>query len=75
MIPIPSMKRSVCLLELGMGVYMLACVWLSLTSPHRGISLPFLLLFASGYLYVGGSSLWVHVRAHLESRRPVPQAA
>jgi cellulose synthase/poly-beta-1,6-N-acetylglucosamine synthase-like glycosyltransferase len=74
-IPIPSMKRSVCLLELGMGFYMLACVWLSLNAPHRTISLPFLLLFASGYLYVGGTSLWVHLRVLLENRRPLPQTA
>jgi len=74
-IPIPSMRRSVCLLELGMGFYMLACVWMSLHVEHTIISLPFLLLFASGYFYVGGTSLWVHLRAHLESRRPLPQTA
>ncbi len=74
-IPIPSMKRSVCLLELGMGAYMLACIGLSLTADHRTISLPFLTLFASGYLYVGGSSLWVHLRVFLESRKPLPQPA
>ena len=74
-IPIPSMKRSVCALELAMGVYMLVCIWLSLTADHRTISLPFLMLFASGYLYVGGSSLWVHLRVYLESRRPLPQPA
>lgn len=74
-IPIPSMKKSVCLLELGMGAYMLTCIGLSLTADHRTISLPFLVLFASGYLYVGGSSLWVHLRVFLESRRPLPQPA
>lgn len=74
-IPIPSMKISVSLLELGMGFYMLACIWLSLTADHRTISLPFLTLFASGYLYVGGSSLWVHLRVFMEGRRPLPQPA
>jgi cellulose synthase/poly-beta-1,6-N-acetylglucosamine synthase-like glycosyltransferase len=74
-IPIPSMKRSVCLLELGMGVYMLACAWMSLNVGRTVISLPFLLLFAAGYLYVGGTSLWVHLRGHLENRRPMPQVA
>ena len=54
---------------------MLACVWLSFSAHHRTISMPFLLLFAAGYLYVGGTSLWVHLRAHLESRRPLPQPA
>jgi cellulose synthase/poly-beta-1,6-N-acetylglucosamine synthase-like glycosyltransferase len=72
-IPIPSMKRSVCLLELAMGLYMLLCVWLSLNTGHTIVSTPFLLLFAVGYLYVGSTSLWVHLRGRMESRRPLPQ--
>ncbi len=74
-IPIPGMKSSVCLLELAMGAYMLLCVWMSLNTGHRVVSLPFLCLFASGYLYVGTTSLWVHLRGHLENRRPLPQVA
>ena len=31
--------------------------------------------FAGGYLYVGTTSLWVHLRGHLESRRPLLQIA
>ncbi|MEZ6190858.1 MAG: hypothetical protein R3C45_06145 [Phycisphaerales bacterium] len=74
-IPIPSMKRTVCLLELALGVYMLACIWLSLHTGHTAVSLPFLCLFAAGYFYVGSTSLWVHLRGHMESRRPptIPQ--
>ncbi len=74
-IPIPSMKRSVSLLELGLGFYMLMCAWMSLHVEHAIVSLPFLLLFATGYLYVGSTSLWVHLRGHLENRRPAPQTA
>jgi hypothetical protein len=74
-IPISDMKRPVCLLELAMGIYMLVCVWLSLNTGHRAVSIPFLCLFAGGYLYVGVTSLWVHLRGHLESRRPQPQIA
>lgn len=74
-IPIPGMKISVTLLELAMGAYMLMCVWLSLNTGHRAVSIPFLCLFATGYLYVGGTSLWVHLRGYLENRRPQPQVA
>ncbi len=74
-IPIPNMKSSVCLLELAMGTYMIWCIFLSLHTGHRAVSIPFLCLFASGYFYVGGTSLWTHLRGHLESRRPQPQVA
>jgi len=74
-IPIPSMKISISVLELAMGLYMLLCVWLSLHAQHTIVSTPFLLLFAAGYLYVGSTSLWVHYRGRMESRRPQPQPA
>jgi hypothetical protein len=69
------MKCTLCLLELVMGAYMLLCIGLSLHTGHAPVSIPFLALFAAGYLYVGGSSLWVHLRGHFESRRPLPQPA
>jgi len=74
-IPIPSMKRSISFMELSMGLYMLLCVGLSLHAEHTIVSTPFLILFAVGYLYVGSTSLWVHLRGRLESRRPLPQPA
>lgn len=66
-IPIPSLKRSVSVLELVMGLYMLECVRLSIKYEETLIGLPFLVLFASGYLYVGGTSLWIHIRTWRES--------
>jgi hypothetical protein len=62
-IPTPSIKLWMSLLEILFGVYMLWCAKLSLamsqtSTKHSVISLPFLLLFAAGYLYVGLSSLW-----------------
>jgi len=46
-----------------MGLYMLECIRLSLMShSHTFISVPFLLIFASGYLYVGVCSLWSQVQ-------------
>ncbi len=74
-IPTPQLKRPVCLLELAMGAYMLLCLWLSLHTGHRAVSLPFLCLFATGYFYVGTTSLWTHLRSTLIHRRPQPQTA
>lgn len=69
--PIPSMKRSICLLEIAMGIYMLECARLSLMIDSTVVSLPFLLLFASGYLYVGLTSFWTHARVWNNHRRLV----
>lgn len=64
-IRIPSIKLWMALLEIGMGVYVLACAKMSLAVSHPVISLPFLLLFAAGYFYVGFASLF----AQLATRR------
>lgn len=56
-LPTPSIKLWMSLLEIGMGLYCLECSRLSLSSRRAFISFPFLLLFASGYLYVGLSSM------------------
>jgi cellulose synthase/poly-beta-1,6-N-acetylglucosamine synthase-like glycosyltransferase len=45
------------LLEIGMGTYMLVCVWISIMWGFGQSSIPFLLIFAGGYLYVGLVSL------------------
>lgn len=68
-IPIPSLKWSITFVEIAMGIYVLWCAKLSLAHNHTLIGLPFLLLFASGYLYVGITSLWVHLRGWLQIRR------
>jgi len=68
-IPIPSLKWSMALIELAMGVYVLWCAKLSLSHNYTLVGLPFLLLFASGYLYVGATSLWVHIRGWVQERR------
>ena len=61
-IGIPSLRRWVVVLELAMGVYMLACVSLAWDRGPAAIGLPFLLLFAAGYLWVGLGSAWLHIR-------------
>lgn len=73
-IPTPSIKLWMSLLELGMGAYTLECARLSLHVDRTVISLPFLLLFAAGYLYVGFSSLWSQFKSWRFSRElPIPQ--
>jgi cellulose synthase/poly-beta-1,6-N-acetylglucosamine synthase-like glycosyltransferase len=54
---VPSIKIWMSLLEITMGAYSLNCARLALKSDDTLISVPFLLLFASGYLYVGLTGL------------------
>ena len=44
-------------LEIAMGVYMFMCICMSLWWNFGQASIPFLLIFAGGYFYVGFSSL------------------
>ncbi|RMH19947.1 MAG: glycosyltransferase [Gammaproteobacteria bacterium] len=74
-IPIPDLKRSVCMLEIVMGIYMLLCIWMSVHTGHTAVSLPFLFLFASGYFYVGLSSLWTHFKVSRLIHQPVTRIA
>ena len=77
LVPIPSLKIWITALEIAFGLWMLACARFALQAETGStlVSLPFLVLFASGYLYVGLSSLIVHARAHHQSRHPRPAAA
>jgi cellulose synthase/poly-beta-1,6-N-acetylglucosamine synthase-like glycosyltransferase len=59
---LPNLRQSVALLELLMGAYML-------------VSVPFVILFGAGYLYVGLSSTALHLRAWLDQRRIRPALA
>jgi len=73
--PIPSLKWSMTVVEILMGLYMLECARMALQVENTVISLPFVLLFASGYLYVGFTSLWVRLRGYLEARQQLRPAA
>ena len=61
--PTPSIKMWMTILELGMGVYTTKCASLAVNTETGIISVPFLVLFAAGYWYVGLSSLWSHIQA------------
>jgi len=71
-IPVPSAAIGSTALELAMAGYMVACLALALTHRNSIMSLPFLLLFAAGYLYVGLWSLRTHWRGRAASRSPAP---
>ena len=73
--PIPSLKPSMCLLEVVLGLYMLKCAHLSIQVDGTIVSLPFLLLFAAGYLYVGITSLGTHLRGCFGPARPASAQA
>ncbi len=45
------------MLEIAFGVYMASCIFISLYYKWGRASVPFLLIFAGGYFYVGVSSL------------------
>jgi len=60
---VPSIKVWMSLLEIAMGVYSLNCARLGFIGDDTLISVPFLLLFASGYLYVGLTGLWNQLAA------------
>ncbi|MEM1212301.1 MAG: cellulose synthase family protein [Planctomycetota bacterium] len=74
-VPIPSLKKWVIVLELLMGGYMVWCAIAAAGNPYTVVSLPFIVMFGMGYFYVGLSSLWIHVRTWLESRSLAAQAA
>lgn len=61
------------IIEIAFGTYMTCCAWISFWylcglkewQPKSGwASLPFLLIFAGGYLYVGFDSLWALYQMH-----------
>lgn len=74
-LPSPSIKGWMSLLELGFGFYMLECCRHALSGKSTLFSLPFLLLFASGYLYTGIASLYHQVLARRTTRTLVPQSS
>lgn len=67
-IPTPSIKTWMMVLELGMGAYTTWCAWMALHGRHTSFSAPFLVMFATGYFYVGLTSLW----SQRQARRPRP---
>ena len=68
------------ILEIAFGCYMASCLWISARylcgilpgSPKSGwASVPFLLIFAGGYFYVGFGSLWAMWQMSQEAEEDV----
>lgn len=47
------------ILEIAFGCYMSCCIFISLYYQWGRASVPFLVIFAGGYFYVGVNTLWV----------------
>jgi len=56
------------ILEITFGVYMCCFMFISLYYNYARGSVPFLLIFAGGYLYVGVNSLYVLHRMNQEAQ-------
>jgi hypothetical protein len=62
-------------LEIAFGVYMTVCIGIALIWSFGFSSIPFLLIFAGGYFYVGFSSLHVLVKMDQEAAEVLAEAA
>jgi cellulose synthase/poly-beta-1,6-N-acetylglucosamine synthase-like glycosyltransferase len=63
------------IVEIAFGCYMAACMLISLWYGFGQSTLPFLLIFAGGYFYVGFNSLYVLWRMQQESDAQILEAA
>ena len=53
-----TFDRLMCpIIEIAFGLYMASCAWISLEYKYARASVPFSLIFAAGYLYVGFATL------------------
>lgn len=67
-------RLSVPILEVAHGCYMACCIWISLYWGFGVASVPFLVIFASGYFYVGLNSIYILWRMQQEAEEAVAQA-
>lgn len=63
------------ILEIAFGCYMLCCLWISVYYDFGRASVPFLVIFASGYFYVGLSSVYVLWSMQREAEEMAARAA
>jgi cellulose synthase/poly-beta-1,6-N-acetylglucosamine synthase-like glycosyltransferase len=58
-------------IEIAFGCYMLCCTWISVYYSYGLAAVPFLIIFASGYFYVGLGSVYVLYRMQQEAHAAV----
>ncbi len=68
-------RLAVPILEIAFGIYMCCFIFISAYYNYAIISLPFLMIFAGGYLYVGFSSLQVLWQMHQYQQQETALAA
>jgi len=61
------------IVEIAFGFYMVVCIWISLYYGYGSAAVPFLLIFASGYFYVGLNSIHVLYRMQREAEELAAQ--
>jgi len=69
---LPRMSVATCFLELALGLYVVLSIGVALRNPDAWMTIPFLILFAAGYLVVGASSLMLHARKWFKVASPAP---
>ena len=62
------------ILEMAFGIYMCCFIFISFYYSYARGSIPFLSIFAGGYLYVGCTSLYVLWRMHQEAEQEALEA-
>lgn len=67
---LPPRKVIYAFAELTFGAYIVLCIYLAFQQGPSIVSIPFLFIFAAGYFYVGGSSLWTYFASL--TPRPAP---
>jgi hypothetical protein len=60
-------RLSIPILEIAFGLYMACCIYISVRYQYGLAAVPFLLIFASGYFYVGLSSIYVLYKMNQEA--------
>jgi len=59
------------IIEIAFGCYMASCIWISVWYQWAMASLPFLLIFAGGYFYVGFSSIYALYKMNQDIEVPI----
>jgi len=62
------------IIEIAFGCYMASCIWISVWYQWAMASLPFLLIFAGGYFYVGFSSIYALYKMNQDAEAEVVEA-
>jgi cellulose synthase/poly-beta-1,6-N-acetylglucosamine synthase-like glycosyltransferase len=60
-------KLSLPIIEIAFGLYMTCCIYIGIVYRYGEFAVPFLVIFACGYFYVGLNSIYVLYKMHQEA--------